>query len=100
MERSWKWKPMMKVSIGPYVRVRISIDIMKPLQKMVFLELKDDDEVELLVLYERLPDFCFCCRLIGHYFKEFETDKGQPKDKLSYGTYIKALSKAEKTKLN
>lgn len=90
----------MKVSIGPYVRVRISIDIMKPLQKMVFLELKDDDEVELSVLYERLPDFCFCCRLIGHQFKECETDKGQPKDKLSYGTYMKALSKAEKTKLN
>lgn len=56
----------MKVSIGSYVRVRISIDIMKQLQKMVFLELKDDDEVELSVLYERLLDFCFCCRLIGH----------------------------------
>lgn len=90
----------MKVSIGPYVRVRISIDIMKPLQKMVFLELKDDDEVELSVLYERLPDFWFCYRLIGHQFKECETDKGQPKDKLPYGTYMKALSKAEKTKLN
>lgn len=52
------------------------------------------------MLYERLPDFCFCCGIIGHHFKECETYKGQPKEKLSYGTYMKALSKAEKTKLN
>lgn len=64
--------------IGPYARVRISIDITKPLQKMVFLELEEDNEVELPVLYERLPDFCFCCGLIGHQFKECEAYKGQP----------------------
>ena len=39
-------------AIGPYARVRVSIDIMKPLQKMVFLELNDDNEVEMLVLYK------------------------------------------------
>lgn len=67
---------------------------------MVFLELEDEDEVELPVLYERLPKFCFCCGLIGHQFKECEAYKGQSKEKFPYGTYMKALSKAEKTKLN
>lgn len=67
---------------------------------MVFLELEDEDEVELPVLYERLPEFCFCCGLIEHQFKECEAYKGQSKEKFLYGTYIKALSKAEKTKLN
>ena len=87
--------------IGLYARVRVSIDITKPLQKMVFLELEDeDDEVELPVLYERLPDFCFCCGIIGHQFKECSAYNGQPKEKLSYGVYMRALSKAEKTKLN
>lgn len=67
---------------------------------MVFLELANDDKVELQVLYERLPDFCFCCGIFGHQFKECETYKGQPKEKLPYGTYMKVLSKAEKTKVN
>lgn len=87
--------------IGLYARVRVSIDITKSLQKMVFLELEDeDDEVELPVLYERLPDFCFCCGIIGHQFKECSAYNGQPKEKLPYGVYMRALSKAEKTKLN
>lgn len=38
--------------IGLYARVRVSIDISKPLQKMVYLELDvDDDGVELPVLH-------------------------------------------------
>lgn len=37
--------------IGPYARVRIAIDITKPLEKIIFLELEDNDVVELPVLY-------------------------------------------------
>lgn len=85
--------------IGPYARVRLSIDITKPLEKMVFLELEDDDEVELPVLYERLPGYSFCCGIIRHH-KECAIYKGQPKEKFAHGAYIKALSKAEKTRLN
>lgn len=67
---------------------------------MVFFKLEEDDELELPVFYERLLDFCFCCGLIGHRFKECEAYKGQPKDKLPCGIYMRTLSKAEKTKLN
>ena len=87
--------------IGLYARVKVSIDITKPLQKIVFLELEDeDDEVKLPVLYERLPDFCFCYGIIGHQFKECLAYNWRPKEKLPYGVYMRALSKAEKTKLN
>ena len=86
--------------IDPYARVGISIDITKPLQKMVFLELEEDDKVELPMLYERLPYFYFCCGLIGHQFKEYKAYKGQPKDKLPYRMYMRVLSKAEKTNIN
>ncbi|KAL9453545.1 hypothetical protein AB3S75_009200 [Citrus x aurantiifolia] len=86
--------------IGSYARIRISIKITKPLEKMVFLELDDNDEVELPVLYERLPDFCFCCGTIGHQFKECALYEGQSKENLPYGVYMRALSKAEKTRIN
>ena len=51
--------------IGPYARVTVFIDITKPLQKIVFLELNDNDEVELPVLYKQLPDFFFIVELLG-----------------------------------
>ena len=86
--------------VGSYARVRISINIIKPLEKMVFLELEENDEVELLVLYERLPDFCFCCGIIGHQFKECVLYEGQSKENLPYEVYMRALSKAKKTIIN
>lgn len=64
------------------------------------MELDDKDEVELPVLYERLLYFYFCYGIIGYQLKECSTYNGQPKGKLPYGVYMKALSKAEKTKLN
>lgn len=59
--------------IGKFVRLRISVDITKPLKKVVVLtqedvdneEANDDDEdkedISILVVYEKLPDFCFYC---------------------------------------
>lgn len=42
--------------INPYVRVGISIEITKPLEKMIFLERKDDNEVKLLVMCKGFLD--------------------------------------------
>lgn len=55
--------------IGRYTRVRISVGIIIPLKKIIFLKLEDGDEVELPVLYEWLPSFCFRCGLIRHSLK-------------------------------
>ena len=42
--------------INPYVRVGISIEITKPLEKMIFLEREDDNEVKLPVMCKRFLD--------------------------------------------
>lgn len=46
--------------IGEIVRLRISVDITKPLQKMLEVETNEDGNIPIPILYERLPDFFFC----------------------------------------
>lgn len=64
------------------------------------MELKEDDKVELPVLYERLPDFYFCCGTIWYQFKECESYIGQQKKKTALWSVHEALSKVKKTRLN
>ena len=51
--------------IGQFARVRISVNIIQPLKKVVYLQ-QDGEKIPMLDLYEKLPDFCFCCAHIGH----------------------------------
>lgn len=43
-----------------------------------------------------MPDFCFCCGLIGDQYKECDKYKGQSKDKLAYGVWMQAIPLIEK----
>lgn len=84
--------------IRQFARVRISVNITKPLKKVVYLQ-SEGDKIPLPVLYEKLPDFCFCCAHIGHQFRECVNYEGQPKEELRYGTWMRALSHSEREKL-
>ena len=55
--------------IGQFARVRISLDITQPLKKIVFLQ-QDEGKIPMPILYEKLPDFCFCCAHVGHQYRE------------------------------
>lgn len=48
-----------------YLRVRISIDIRKPLKRRMKIR-KGNDEFWATFKYERLPQFCFICGMLGH----------------------------------
>ena len=109
--------------IGKYARLRVSVDVTKPLVKILSLEPEEDErvveigdmekesceaeqgdgkkkEIFMPVLYEKLPDFCYVCGCVGHQFRECNQYKGQTRDEMAYGPWLKALTNAEKLKLN
>ncbi|KAH9751459.1 CCHC-type domain-containing protein [Citrus sinensis] len=85
-----------------FLRLRISVDITKPLKKIIELEQEGDDEddIPIRLMYERLPDFCFCCGRIGYKYRECTHYKSQSKDNMAYGPWLKATSIAERLKQN
>lgn len=52
---------------GMFARMKVSLDISKPLKQGVWV--KSDNALEdicILLLYARLPNFCYMCGKIGH----------------------------------
>ncbi|KAL9427045.1 hypothetical protein AB3S75_033767 [Citrus x aurantiifolia] len=85
---------------GQFLRLRISVDVTKPLKKLIELEQEGEDEedIPMRVMCERLPDFCFCCGRIGHQYRECVHYKSQSKDEMPYGPWLKALTITKKLK--
>ncbi|KAL5804737.1 hypothetical protein ACOSQ3_031537 [Xanthoceras sorbifolium] len=56
---------------GKFLRIKVRIDITKPLKRGIRLRLANfDTMITTLIKYERLPDFCYGCGFIGHSFRE------------------------------
>nr|GMD98183.1 uncharacterized protein LOC109147766 [Ipomoea batatas] len=78
-----------------FIRIRVSIDITKPLTSKMRIRRPGGEWSWISFRYERLPNFCFICGIIGHtekfclkLFKEF----GQPEEK-QYGAWIRAANR-------
>ncbi|KAK3223806.1 hypothetical protein Dsin_010831 [Dipteronia sinensis] len=77
------------------MRVKVRIDIFKPLKHWLRLKLGKHEEVTMLSLkYERLPEFCYACGRIGQGIKECSDEEarrvvleGSP---TKYGSWLKA----------
>lgn len=81
--------------IGQFACVRISINITQPLKKVVFLQY-EGNRIPMPILYKKLPDFYFYCVHIGHQYRECLTYKGQQKEDLPYGGWMRAVTQAER----
>lgn len=58
---------------GNFARVRVRIDVTKPLKNAVSLVIKKKDGMQRVIFrvkFERLPDWCAVCGNLGHLFKE------------------------------
>ena len=82
--------------IGEIARVRIRVDVTKPLKKIIFLESEREENVPMPVTYERLPNFCFCCGIIGHQFRECVKYKTQKQENFAFGPRMKAVKVSER----
>ncbi|KAL4297003.1 hypothetical protein GQ457_12G013540 [Hibiscus cannabinus] len=78
-------------NLGEFLRIRVSIDITKPLRRCVMLGNGQGQKPSPCPLkYERLPRFCYFCGLLGH---DLATCSTKPTDldirKLQYGSWLR-----------
>ncbi|KAL5789808.1 hypothetical protein ACOSQ2_004696 [Xanthoceras sorbifolium] len=82
--------------LGKYIRVRVEIDIGKPLQRFLKVNLGSSaKDVVMLLRYERLPEYCFECGMVGHSIQECDCGLGpggRGKDEVAYGLWMQAMS--------
>ncbi|KAL5739616.1 hypothetical protein ACOSQ2_028796 [Xanthoceras sorbifolium] len=56
---------------GKFLQIRVCVHIQKPLRRALRVKLDGVNEVKTLLLkYERLPEHCFHCGMMGHSFRE------------------------------
>ncbi|PWA94542.1 hypothetical protein CTI12_AA059290 [Artemisia annua] len=53
-----------------HIRVRVMIDVAKPLCRDLFVTNQQHEKVMVGLCYERLPNFCYWCGHLGHTKKE------------------------------
>ncbi|TXG69285.1 hypothetical protein EZV62_004220 [Acer yangbiense] len=79
---------------GKYMRLRVTIDVSKPLKRFLRLELKQGEESMLLIRYERLPEYCFHCGILGPSYQfcqlRRESDGLVSGKNFAYGPWLKA----------
>lgn len=70
--------------------IRVRFDITKPLKRFVRVGVDtDEEEVIILLTYEKLPDFCYRCGIIGHALRDCEDEKVVASN-LEYGNWLRA----------
>lgn len=58
------------LDISPFRRVRVWVDITKPLKRFQMIRLKGNNMAKISLKYERLPHFCFLCGFMSHTKKD------------------------------
>ena len=78
------------VGIDKSVRIRILIDVRKPLKQQIKIKMRGGIEDFFEVKYEKPPLFCYHCGLLGHGLKDCDDYKGEEETKTKYGEWLKA----------
>nr|XP_048321271.1 uncharacterized protein LOC125419422 [Ziziphus jujuba var. spinosa] len=74
--------------LGKFMRVRVQLDITKPLRRGMKIALQHDDHIWVEIQYEKLPDFCYRCGLLGYTLKDCVVEESIHGDQ--YGACLRA----------
>ncbi|KAM0865473.1 hypothetical protein ACQ4PT_043245 [Festuca glaucescens] len=77
---------------GNYVRIRVRVDISRPLMRFVSLTMPEGKR-RLAVKYEKIPFFCKRCGLLGHDHEECGNGVWT-EHQLQYGSWMLAVRRA------
>ncbi|MFQ6619423.1 hypothetical protein Gotur_001338 [Gossypium turneri] len=75
-----------------YMRIRINIDINKPLRRVVHFTNHGGEEFVCSIRYEKLPRFCYICGLIGHTTQKCKEQKNSNESQgniFQYGKWLR-----------
>ncbi|KAL0458443.1 UNVERIFIED_CONTAM: hypothetical protein Slati_0471500 [Sesamum latifolium] len=79
---------------GAKVRIRVILNVCQPLTRVLRLySMGGDEEITVTFTYDRLPNFCYGCGLVGHILRDCERQLEEPErrriDELPYGPWLR-----------
>ena len=79
---------------GRFVRVRVILNILKPLCRGRVISLDDRQDLWIPFKYEQLPNLCFCCGCLTHDDRSCnawnKSEDNLTSEKQQYGPWVKA----------
>ncbi|KAK4416676.1 hypothetical protein Salat_2493100 [Sesamum alatum] len=89
--------PLNGMSPSPALKVRLSLDVRKPLLRGTKIRSVEGKEMTVTFSYERLGIFCYLCGIIGHMAKhcdlQYAEDFHDPGMNTPYGPWLWAVSR-------
>ncbi|CAL1405530.1 unnamed protein product [Linum trigynum] len=79
-----------------YMRLRVSFNVTKPLRRGVLLA-NGKENIWYKVVYEKLPNFCYNCGILGHLRKNCK-EEIVLEEEMQYGNWLRATSPVKKTR--
>lgn len=87
------------LGFGRYRRIKVLLDVTKPLRRYRKLKDKKGREFQVDFAYERLPYFCFACGVMGHSERECHGFAEEDKQEgLGWSLALKATPRKGRTK--
>ncbi|KAL0367991.1 UNVERIFIED_CONTAM: hypothetical protein Scaly_1018000 [Sesamum calycinum] len=81
---------------GSSIRIQVSVDVTKPLKRVLKIRTSLGDEHLLSFTYERLPNICYLCGCLGHLSKfcelRFAEDFTDPGEDTPFGPWLRATN--------